>query len=59
MVTAKAQLVKLGSQIIVVECKVVDGGDHVIATADFSMMRVELRRPLSDEVVGRPGDPEL
>ena len=58
-VAAKAEVVKLGSQLIVVECKVVDGGDHVIATADFSMMRVELRRPLSPEVQGSPGDPEL
>ena len=58
-VVARSEVVKLGSQLIVVECKVVDGNDHVIATADFSMMRVELRRPLSAEVQGRPGDPEL
>jgi uncharacterized protein (TIGR00369 family) len=58
-VIARAELVKLGSQIIVVECKVVDEGEHVIATADFSMMRVPLREPLSADVVGRPGDPEL
>ena len=59
MVTGRAEVVKLGSQLIVVECKVADEGGHVIATADFSMMRVELRRPLSSAVVGRPGDPEL
>ena len=58
-VVARSEVVKLGSQLIVVECKVMDGNDHVIATADFSMMRVELRRPLSAEVQGRPGDPEL
>ncbi len=58
-VLGKAEVVKLGGQLIVVECKVVDEGDHVIAVADFSMMRVELRRPLSAEVQGRPGDPEL
>jgi uncharacterized protein (TIGR00369 family) len=58
-VLARAELVKLGSQIIVVECKVVDEEEHVIATADFSMMRVPLREPLSQAVVGRPGDPEL
>jgi uncharacterized protein (TIGR00369 family) len=58
-VVARAEIVKLGSTIIVVECKVVDEGDHPVASADFSMMRVSLREPLSDAVVGRPGDPEL
>ncbi len=58
-VIGRAELVKLGSTIIVVECKVVDEDEHVIATADFSMMRVTLRQPLSSAVVGRPGDPEL
>ena len=58
-VFARAQVVRLGSQLIVIECKVVDGDDHVIASADFSMMRVSLRRPLAPGVEGRPGDPEL
>jgi uncharacterized protein (TIGR00369 family) len=58
-VFARAEVVKLGSTIIVIECKVADEGDHVIATADFAMMRVPLREPLSSDVVGRPGDPEL
>jgi uncharacterized protein (TIGR00369 family) len=58
-VVARAEVVKLGSTIIVVECKVVDEAEHVIATADFAMMRVPLREPLSPAVVGRPGDPEL
>jgi uncharacterized protein (TIGR00369 family) len=58
-VIARAEIVKLGSTIIVVECKVVDEADHPVASADFSMMRVPLREPLSDAVVGRPGDPEL
>ena len=63
-VVARAEVVKAGSQLIVVECKVLggtaeDGSDHVIATADFSMMIVPLRAPLSAEVQGEPGDPEL
>ncbi|UDY34978.1 PaaI family thioesterase [Dermatobacter hominis] len=58
-VVARAEIVKLGSTIIVVECKVVDEGGHVVASADFSMMRVALREPLSDAVVGRPGDVDL
>lgn len=49
-VVARAEVVKLGSRLIVVECKVIsgegdDGGDHVIAVADFSMMVVERRKP--------------
>jgi len=63
-VVARAEVVKVGSQLIVVECKVIggvrdDGKPHVIATADFSMMIVPLRRPLSPGVQGEPGDPEL
>lgn len=45
-VTAKASVVRAGSKLIVVDCSVVDGGDHLIASADLSMMRVPLRRPL-------------
>lgn len=55
-VTARAEVVRVGSQLIVVECKVRDGEDRVIATADFSMMRVTLRRPLTT-VAGGEGGP--
>jgi len=63
-VVACAEVVKVGKQLIVVECKVLggtadDGGDHVIAMADFSMMIVPLRRPLTTGAGGEPGDPEL
>ena len=54
-VTARAEVVRVGSQLIVVECKVLDGEERIIATADFSMMRVTLRRPLT-AVAGEPGD---
>ena len=53
--TARAEVVRVGSQLIVVECKVRDGEDRVIASADFSMMRVSLRRPLS-AVAGQDGE---
>ncbi|MCC6226592.1 MAG: PaaI family thioesterase [Microthrixaceae bacterium] len=48
VVVARAEVVKLGSRLIVVECKVLsgtgdDGDDHVIAVADFSMMVVDKR----------------
>lgn len=47
-VLARAEVVKLGTRLIVVECKVTsgvgdDGSDHVIAVADFSMMVVAKR----------------
>lgn len=43
-VVAKADVLRVGSQLIIIECKVVDSRDHVVATADVSMMRVALRR---------------
>lgn len=58
-VTARAEIVRMGSQLIVIDCRITDGVDHVIAVADFSMMRVPLRRPLDPSIVGEPGDPEL
>ena len=57
-VVARAEVVRIGSQLIVVECKVLDD-EHLIAIADFSMMIVPLRRPLSVNSSGEPGDPEL
>lgn len=45
VVVARAQVVKVGRQLIVIECRVSDTDDHVIAAADFSMMRVPLRTP--------------
>lgn len=42
-VVARAQIVRVGRQLITVECKVSDTDDHLVASADFSMMRVALR----------------
>lgn len=58
-VTGRAEIVRLGSQLIVIDCKVVDADGHLVAVADFSMMRVPLRRPLDPTVVLEPGDPEI
>jgi len=58
-VTARSEIVRLGSQLIVIDCRVVDGDEHLVATADFSMMRVPLRRPLDPTATLEPGDPEL
>lgn len=47
-VVAVAEVIRIGSQLIVIECKVHDSSDGLehgalVATADFSMMRVALR----------------
>jgi len=48
-VVAKADVVRIGSQLIVIECKVYDEEQHIIAAADLSMMRVAVRQPLQPE----------
>jgi len=58
-VVATAEIVRIGSQLIVVDCKVADDAGHLIASADFSMMRVSLREPLAPGIDTQPGDPEL
>lgn len=61
-VIAKAEVVKIGRQLIVVTCNVVDEEDHIVATADFSSMIVPLRGPLAPGLAAdttEPGDPEL
>lgn len=45
---AVAEVIRIGSHLIVIECKVHDSSDGLehgalVATADFSMMRVALR----------------
>lgn len=45
-VCARARVVKAGRQLIVVECRVVDDEERVIAVADFASMLVPLRQPL-------------
>lgn len=42
-VIARAEVVRAGKQLVVVDCKVRDESDHLIASADFSMMIVALR----------------
>lgn len=58
-VTARAEIVRMGSQLIVIDCKVTDGEGRIIASADFSMMRVPLRRPLDPAISGVADGPDL
>jgi uncharacterized protein (TIGR00369 family) len=57
-VDAHAHVVRAGRQLIVVECRVVDAEDRVIAVADFSSMVVPLRGPLPG-AAHDPASPEL
>lgn len=47
-VVARAEVVRAGRQLIVVECRVTDDEDHLVAVADFSMMIVPVRAPLPE-----------
>ena len=46
-VVATAEIVRRGRQLIVVDCRVTDDTGHLLAVADFSLMLVPLRRPLT------------
>ena len=59
IVYARAETLKAGRQLFVVECRVTDSDDRVIASADFSMMIVPLRAPLRPTVGAKPTDPDL
>lgn len=51
-VTARAEIVKMGSQLIVIDCDVLDGEGHRITACDYSMMRVPRRDPLAVSTQG-------
>jgi uncharacterized protein (TIGR00369 family) len=59
LVYARAQVLKAGRQLIVVECRVTDGPGRTIASADFSMMIVALRPPLRPTAKAKATDPDL
>ncbi len=59
VVYARAEVLKAGRQLIVVECLVTDGEERLIASADFSMMIVALRPPLRPTVGAKPTDPDM
>jgi uncharacterized protein (TIGR00369 family) len=46
MVYARAEVVKAGRRLVIVDCRVTDGEDNAIAVADFSMMVIPNRPPL-------------
>jgi uncharacterized protein (TIGR00369 family) len=58
-VRAEARILRAGRQLVVVECRVLDPQDRVIAAADFSGMVVPLREPLHPGTDTDPRGPEL
>ncbi len=59
LVRADARVVRAGRQLVVVECKVLDPLDNIIAVGDFAGMVVPLREPLLAGTEPDPGAPEL
>ena len=58
-VRAYASVLRAGRALVVVECRVRDGEDRVIAAADFSAMVVPLREPLRPNTSAVRTDPDL
>jgi uncharacterized protein (TIGR00369 family) len=58
-VYARAEILKSGRKLIVVECRVTDVEERLIASADFSMMIVPLRKPLRPVAGAKDTDPDL
>ena len=58
-VRAVARLIRSGRMLIVVEVRVLDPLDNVIAAADFSAMVVDRREPLAGAVPTDPPTPDL
>jgi uncharacterized protein (TIGR00369 family) len=59
MVRAEATVAKAGRTLIVVECRILDELDTLIATADFASMVVPLRQPLMPELQTDANAPEM
>src|SRR3954452_24246477 len=59
VVRAEARVMRAGRQLIVVECRVADDLDNLIAFADFAAMIVPLRQPLRPDDQGDVHVPDL
>ena len=59
-VRAEARVVRAGRMLVVVETRVLDEADKIIATGDFSSMLVPRRKPLlADATSTDPRGPEV
>jgi uncharacterized protein (TIGR00369 family) len=59
MVRAEARVMRAGRMLIVVEVRVLDSLDNLIAFADFSSMVVSRREPLEGAADSDPSQPDL
>jgi uncharacterized protein (TIGR00369 family) len=59
VVYARAEVLKAGRQLVIVDCRVTDSEERIIASADFSMMIVPLRSPLRPVATANAADPDL
>lgn len=59
LVRAEATVARAGRTLIVVECRVLDELDNLIAVADFASMVVPLRQPLMPELATDANAPEM
>jgi uncharacterized protein (TIGR00369 family) len=59
LVFARAEVVKAGRQLVIVECRVTDLEERIVASADFSMMIVPLRQPIRPMATAKATDPDL
>lgn len=59
VVHARAEVIKVGRQLVIVECRVTDLEERIVATADFSMMIVPQRQALRPMEGTQPHDPDL
>jgi uncharacterized protein (TIGR00369 family) len=59
VVRAEARVLRAGRQLVVVDCRVLDHDDRIVASADFSSMLVPRRQPLHPEAEGDPTGPEM
>lgn len=58
-VRAEARVTKSGRSLIVVECRVLDDRETLVAVADFASMVVDLRQPLAPELRTDDQAPEM
>jgi uncharacterized protein (TIGR00369 family) len=59
LVFARAEVLKAGRQLVIVECRVTDLEERIVASADFSMMIVPLRQPIRPMATAKATDPDL
>lgn len=59
LVRAHARVLKAGRRLVLVECRVLDQQQKVVAAADFSSMIVPLRDPLRPTRTARSTDPDI